>query len=156
MGILRLPVVASSLMGGPGLCPRPMQGRKRLVGLLEPRQAVHNGAESRRRGCVDTAAATGPRFHDGGQTLCSGYFLDWICWNDVFDGIEGDCIRQSKNYCTSRTPQPSPPWCPSSSWFARFSGDWRSVEDSSRVAARVFAIGREELSYFYVLFRDAE
>ena len=47
MGILRLPVVASSPMGGPVLCPRPIRGRKRLVGLLEPRQAVHNGAELR-------------------------------------------------------------------------------------------------------------
>jgi len=125
MGILRLPVVASSLMGGPGLCPRPMRGRKRLVGSLEPRQAVHNGAESRRRGCVDTAAATGPRFHDGGQTLCSGRFLTWICWNDVFDSVEGDCTRQVKNYYTSRTWQPSPPWVPVIV-MVRFSGDWRS------------------------------
>ena len=47
MGILRLQVVVSSLMGGPGLCSRPIRGRKRLVGLLKPRQAVHNGAELR-------------------------------------------------------------------------------------------------------------
>ena len=37
MGILRLPVVVSSLVGGPGLCSRHIRGRKRLVGLLEPR-----------------------------------------------------------------------------------------------------------------------
>ena len=50
MGILRLQVVVNSLMGGPGLRPRPMpiRGRKRLVGPLEPRQAVHNGVEWRR------------------------------------------------------------------------------------------------------------
>ena len=55
MGILRLQVV-SSLMGGPGLCPHPIRGRKSLVGLLKPRQAVHNGAELLRRRCVNTAA----------------------------------------------------------------------------------------------------
>jgi len=53
MGILRLQVVVSSLMGGPGLCPRHMRGRKSLVGLLKPRQAVHNGAELRLRRCAD-------------------------------------------------------------------------------------------------------
>ena len=58
MGILRLAVVASSMMGGPGLCPRPIRGRKSLAGLLKPRQAVHNGAELRRRGCVNGGGRT--------------------------------------------------------------------------------------------------